>query len=359
VRILVCPADRGGCGHYRMIWPAQACAAEGLDVHVLAEDEVLTRGYYDNDDQLVGIAPVDADVVVLQRCLDRRIVEMIPHLQAQGIAVVVEIDDDFTCIDPDNVAHKAADPAEHPDRNYYHLVHASSIADLVTVSTGALARRFGGQGRVAVLPNCIPASYLNEPGRRTLAGKAWTRGHKVRVGWSGSVDTHPGDLNVTGGAVGLILHEQRGTAHFSVVGTGKGVREALFLHDEPTKTGWVTLTDYPKAVAQLDLGIVPLKASAFNRAKSWLKGLEMAACGVPFVASTTPEYERLAKHGAGRLAARPRDWGRELSRMIRDHAWRAEVAERGKDTAARWTIEEHAPAWYAAWCEAATIRRAA
>ncbi len=356
MRVLICPADRGGCGSYRMIWPAEALAGQGHDVRILPEGDTLTRGYYGADDELLDIDTPDADVIVLQRVLSEHLLALIPRLQAKGIAVVVEVDDDFTCIDPKNVAYANSQPETSPKSNYLNLLAACDLADLVTVSTPALARRFAPHGRVAVLENCVPERYLAEHGARFLSGRDWQIGQKVRVGWSGSTKTHPGDLNVTSGAVQRIL---RGTAQFSVVGTADGVQEALGLAKPPTKTGWVSLKKYPRAVAMLDVGIVPLKASAFNRAKSWLKGLEMAACGVPFVASATPEYERLANLGAGLLADRPKLWEKHLLRLTTDYGCRRDLAMRGREVAKAWTVERNAPRWLAAWHEAAAIRKAA
>lgn len=356
MKILVCPADRGGCGHYRLIWPARA-----LGVEVLAEDDKLFRGHWQNGPR-GALVKVDllhgADVIVLQRCMNRQVVEAIPLIRAQGVAVVVELDDDFSRLHPDNVAAKASDPAFSPDRNWQWLQRACREADLVTCSTSTLAQRFAPHGRVAVLPNCVPASYLQEPQKRMLRGDHWTPRTRVRVGWSGSVGTHPGDLNVTRGAVGRAV--EAAGARFHVIGTGVGVPDALDIPpDKGSASGWVELADYPRELARLDVGIVPLKASAFNRAKSWLKGLEMAAVGVPFVASPTPEYERLARLGAGRLAAKPKDWERELGRLIRDREWRVELAERGREVAKQLTIEGNAWKWLAAWSEAGAMRRAA
>ena len=44
--------------------------------------------------------------------------------------------------------------------------------------------------------------------------------------------------------------------------------------------------------------MIPLEDTPFNRSKSWVKGLEACAMGLPFVASKLPEYESL---GVGRL----------------------------------------------------------
>jgi len=272
---------------------------------------------------------------------------------------VVEVDDDFTRIDPRNVAHDACDPRTSPDRNYQHLLRACAQADLVTVSTAALAGRFASHGRVAVVPNCVPAAYLSEPNRRIFSGRDWQPGTKVRVGWAGSVETHPGDLEATGGALGTVLRELGGVASCHIVGTGRGVKDALRLTAEPSSTGWMPLEHYPKALAQLDVGIVPLRACAFNRAKSWLKGLEMAACGVPFVASPLPEYERLATLGAGVLASNSRQWAEQLRTFVTRPDVRAECAAKGRAVAKHYTIEANAHRWWEAWTSAAEMRRAA
>lgn len=358
MKILVCPADRGGCGHYRLIWPAEALAAEGHDVVVLDEKDTLARGYYGAGDELVAIDPPECDVVVLQRVLRRDIFELIPFLQAAGIAVVVEVDDDFTNIDPRNVAYNESQPS-NPEKNYEWLLRACALADLVTVSTPALAGVFAPHGRVAVLENCVPERYLQEPAHRLFKGETWKPGKKLRLGWSGATNTHPGDLDVTSGAVQRVMDRHRGYVTTYIIGAGVGVQDALGLREEPQASGWRALKDYPRTLAQLDLGIVPLRRCTFNRSKSWLKGLEMAAVGVPFVASSTPEYERLAKLGAGRLAARPHDWERELSRLIRDDGFRKDQIAQGREVAKLHTIERNAPRWLSAWTEARALRMAA
>jgi hypothetical protein len=53
---------------------------------------------------------------------------------------------------------------------------------------------------------------------------------------------------------------------------------------------------------QMDIGLVPLNDIPFNRAKSFIKGLEYTASGIPFVAQGTGEYELLATDGVGRVA---------------------------------------------------------
>lgn len=361
MKVRVYPADDGGCGNYRLRWPAQALAASGEDVQ-LAEglpgiwraDLVSTlRGMAglapgaDAVREITGIKPMDADVVVLQRPLQRDLADAVPHLQAQGIAVVVEVDDDFHSVPRANSAWEHVHPTANPARNYLHLGRACAAADLVTVSTPALAARYAKHGRVAVLPNCLPARYLDIPIVDT----------PNTVGWSGIVDTHPGDLETTRGAVGRLVRDLG--LEFRVVGNGLGVRRRLELPDSPTACGWRPIEEYPSWLAQLGVGIVPLALHQFNEAKSWLKGIEYASVGVPFVAAPTSEYRRLAKLGAGEIAARPRDWERLVRRLATNSEYRRERGDQAREVARRWTIEEHAHRWLAAWKTAADNRAVA
>lgn len=342
MRVRVFPADEGGCGHYRIIWPAQALAANGCDVEISSGIPAIWRDH-DGTSEMIGVADVDADVVVLQRPLQRHLADAVPMLQQQGVAVVVEVDDDFSCIPPGNAVHGQVHPTHNRDRNWHHLARACATADLVTVTTTALARRYGNHGRVRVLPNCVPARYLD------IEAPPFERS----VGWSGSIDTHPGDLEVTRGAVARIAADLG--LDVRVVGTGRGVPEALGVTGVQA-SGWLDIRDYPTQLAHLGIGIVPLAASAFNEAKSWLKGLEMAAVGLPFVASPTGPYRELHAHGAGDLAARPREWEAMIRRLATDDTYRREHQAAGRFVAEQWTIEGNAERWMEAWAVAAARR---
>jgi glycosyltransferase involved in cell wall biosynthesis len=109
-------------------------------------------------------------------------------------------------------------------------------------------------------------------------------------------------------------------------------------------------------VADLDVGLVPLADNAFNRAKSWLKGLEMAAVGVPFVATPTEQYRALHAEGMGLLAESPRQWEGLVKRLVRDEGYRAEQAWQGRERAERWTVEANAERWVDAWSAALSTR---
>ena len=345
---MVVPADGGGCGSYRMRWPAEALIAQGADVRLVLPDapveEQIQAMWIDDVDgtpHIIDVIAPDADVVVLQRPLQRRLAEMIPRLQAKGVRVVVEIDDDFEAVSPRNVSWPAVQPHLSPGRNREHLRRACEVADWVVVSTPALRDRYGRHGRCTVVPNFVPERYLSIEREARDDGSLY-------VGWTGSVATHPDDLQVTGGGVARAVRKVPG-AQVAVVGTGKDVRRNLGLNEDPVACGWREIEDYPQAVAQFDVGIVPLELTRFNEAKSALKMMEMAALGVPCIGSPTPENRRMNAEGIGVLAVKPRDWERHVLALLSYSTTRDGMAEAGRETMRRFTIEANADRFWNAW----------
>ena len=405
MRVVVHPADQGGCGHYRLIFPAEALAAEGHDVRVdhdrtypvarfptIAGHEVLgVVGDQKHANRIIGdlqadlgrarrqgLDPrgqerlaaehvarlrehcetrgrdtVDADVVVMQRILSEERYDTLCALQRSGVAVVVEIDDDFHAIHKRNPAWHGTNGLGTEGIHRDWLMRACARADLVTVSTPALAKRYGAHGRVQVIDNYVPARYLDitKPTDQ-LPGTA--------VGWSGSTVTHPDDLEATCGRIGQLVSDTG--CRFEVVGTGYRVQEALCLPRAPEATGWLPLDDYPAALARLDVGIVPLARHPFNEAKSHLKGLEMAAVGVPFIATPTGPYEQLYRAGIGLLADNPNDWYEHGRRLVLHADARQALGDRFREKVAEaWTVERNAWRWWDAWRSALdhSVRREA
>ena len=88
--------------------------------------------------------------------------------------------------------------------------------------------------------------------------------------------------------------------------------------------------EYPFGFA-FDIGIVPLNDVVFNIAKSWIKGIEYAAAGVPFIASEMDEYKRLHnKYGIGRLASTTEEWVSHFEELL-DPKVRATEAMRARE----------------------------
>lgn len=385
MKAYVWPADMWACGHYRLIWPSETIhgSEPDFDVEVMVprpDGDTGLRAWMDDSDGVVNAScPEDADLVIFQRPSFPQLVHSIPHFRRQGIAVVVDIDDDLSAIDPRNPAFAAlhpdpfallsnaqitkmlADLGERPPADYsredivdrilrrrYKLTsphswlavkEAAKLATVVTVSTPALAERYG-RGNAVVLPNCLPARFCDA-----------ARVDSDLVGWPGSMHSHPGDLKVLGNSIARL------GGRFMIVGQGDDAARELGVAEVP-QTGPIPFDGWMEAVGQLGVGVAPLADTSFNAAKSWLKPLEMSAAGVPWVASPRAEYQRFHRLGVGALADRPKDWLRELRRLVTDAGWRAEQSEAGRAVARGLTIEQHAWRTAEVWHRAVELERA-
>jgi Glycosyl transferases group 1 len=360
VKVYVYPADLGGCGYYRLIWPAKILQAAGHDVvlvHPKSAHRSL-RGGTNAAGQLVQLnVPADADVMVFQRVTSMKMVEAFTLMRAGGKAVVIDVDDDLDAIDQRNPGWEALHPrtgGKMAEYNWHATHDACERATLVTVSTDALLERYatprrqGEPYRGVVLRNAVPQFLLNED--------RYPRVDSAAVGWPGALATHPDDPTVTGSALGRL---QREGVEVRIVGDPGGCRRAFQLDAEPTATGPTTVQEWPTQVNRLGIGVAPLVDTAFNRAKSWLKPLECAALGVPVVMSPRDEYLRIHDLGVGLIANSPREWYRQLRRLVDDPALRAELSVSGRAVVrdAGLVIEQRAQDWWQAWTQAYQMER--
>lgn len=351
MKVVVYPADRWGCGSFRMVWPGEQCAAAGHDVRIVSQGQRSVRLVMERDtvrDVLVD----DVDVVVLQRVTHAYMAQAVGVLRRKGITVVVDVDDDLSAIHPSNPAWAMHHPGNegrrmvggHVNRHSWrNLAAACRDASLVTVSTPALLDVYARHGRGVVLPNYLPDHYYGLP-----------RQDSDVIGWPGSFHSHPNDPEAVGGAVARLVDEG---ASFVMRGDSSGAGSAFGLAQDP-QGGGVPIEQWPAAVASLGVGIAPLADTRFNAAKSWLKPLELSACGVPWVASPRAEYARLHAMGAGILADRPRVWHRELKRLRESPGLRAELSEAGRAVAEQLRLRDNAWRWAEAWTKAYELQQA-
>lgn len=351
MKVYVMPADTYGCGHYRLIWPADVLRKNGFDISIippaknsgfLAKTATLENG----QEVLTSLqVPADAEVIVIQRPAHYLQPQMVKGLRQHGIAVVVDMDDDMSTIHPDNRAYFLYRPRTGGPMSWKWAAESCREATLVTTSTRSLQATYAAPGRGVVLDNYVPAAYLNFPKVDTGT-----------FGWAGTIASHPNDPQLVGSSVQKLIDEGY---PFKVIGDGQKLRSALRLKQDPEATGTVSLMDWAKTIADtIDVGLVPLAATSFNTSKSRLKGIEMSAVGVPWVASPREEYRRLSREsGGGFLAETPKEWYAKLKQLLVDPICRKEVAEAGKAYMVEQTYEANAWRWMEAWTRALEIQR--
>lgn len=348
MNVYVYPADYYGCGHYRSVWPAMAVGDAHDDIHVTIVPPGHPDGLSAVIDRNGGVIdimyPPNADLIVLQRPTHDQLSQAVTILRSRGIAVVIDIDDDLSCVHPANPAWLIMHPRTSTAHSWNNVTRACRDATMVTVSSVALQRRYGAHGRVALLRNCVPQDYLRVP----------HDDDNVVIGWAGSTHSHPGDMKPMGLAIKRLLAEGQ---QFMVVGDGTGSAADLALREDPYHTGAIDFGKWASAVAQIGIGVAPLLDSKFNTAKSWLKPLEYAACGVPWIASPRAEYSSLHWEGCGMIADTPKSWEHNLRRLITNAPFRKDLAARGREVAARWTYQANEWRWAEVWMGAIQFER--
>lgn len=351
MKVYIFPADQTGCGYYRLIWPAEVLRSRGHDVTIIVpkQRDQLLQGRMQGDQMVDVKIPSDADVIVFQRVTHRHLVQAISLIRRRGIAVVVDMDDDLTCIHPANPAFAALHPSNgNRDHSWENTMRACDAATMVTVSTPALVNRYAKRTAGHVLYNMIPRRFLDVPHEDSNV-----------VGWGGSVHSHPTDLQVMGPVIAQ--HMQHG-GRFKIAGPITGAYEALGVSKKLLE---IECTDnvkdiyaWPLAVSSIGVGVAPLADTRFNEAKSWLKMAEYAAAGVPCVASPRAEYVRLHRKGVGLLAKNPTEWRQRINALVRNDDLRRELTEAGRTVIReQLTIEANAELWLEAWTEAFKLQR--
>lgn len=318
------PSDEFGCGHYRVLYPMRTLLAQGHDVRVIDE----TTGQLEDSDDVV---------VVFQRPMTRDVAtETIPFLRAHGVAVVVEMDDNLSRIHPHHAGWYYHQPQYDPTHNYEWLEESARQADLVTATTQSLLIHYAPHGRGVVIPNYLPDGFLTT----TLVEHE----SPYRLGWAGQTATHPGDLDVAVKAIRQVTNMPHWV--FRTIGFEQTLKD-IGVRGECVP--WLSMDEYPVGLREFSLGVVPLRQHIFNEGKSYLKGLEYAAAGVPFVASNTEPYRRLAKMGAGVTANARNDWAVKLKMFASSASYRADMRWQGLAAVQDQTYELNAWRFAEAW----------
>jgi glycosyltransferase involved in cell wall biosynthesis len=284
-------ADSGGCQAYRIRFPFYA-------LRELRPD--LTLGY---GTIIKPEARELADVVIGQRVCNPRPSSLWQRWAREGQKkLVYELDDDLWNVDPAN------------EKAYYffgdrtireNLTKNIQVSHVVTVSTPELAQMVHyqtGHGNIHVVPNAVPSWLLDHEAERNH-----------HVGWGGS-PTHHGDF-------GLLRHGLRKflqcnpSKTFHTIGMDYGSwmrlpeKQCHFTKWVPTPEDFFRTIDY-------SVGVAPLADNIFNHSKSDIKFLELAALGIPTIASDVAPYRSIKDGDTGFLVENGHQWSRLLKASV-------------------------------------------
>lgn len=304
------PVYPNGCAWYRCYIPSQKLIQNGWKSGMgvplfdekygfcqILDDQRAVRGF---------------DIVVLKLVMLERLVNFIPEAQALGQKIVIDVDDFFEGLDESNFAHKMSSSETNPRNNRDHLEKSIYMADAVIASTPFLANFYKQKrNNVFMVRNSLEMSFWKKKQKDTA--KIWPT-----IGWVGATPWRSKDLETLNPYIGEFIKKYNIRFHHSgnIMGAPKasdqlGIDSNLSSYESMQK-----IFNLPKLFQKIDVGIVPLNDIPFNHAKSFIKGLEYAAMGVPFVAQDLPEYVELYNTGIGRIASTWDDWEKELKLLL-------------------------------------------
>lgn len=261
MRLMFCPCNGSGVGYYRLLQYFQLMQLKrGGDVPMFVGCNSL---YYANQ-----------DVTVVQRiCTEKSFEGLADFKSRYKSRLVIDYDDLLWAkegsLQKYNLFLDKTDLAE----NYKCMKkYLSDVADVVTVSTAALAdslSEFVGRDRIRVLPN-----YLSI--RDWSFDPAVSRPTEPVLFYAGSASHYSNDKKMYGDFTPALANWIR--KHKSVF---MGDTPPWFM--EGAREPWVGLDIYPKVLYRNTrcalFTLAPLSDNVFNRCKSDLKYLESCAVG--------------------------------------------------------------------------------
>lgn len=288
--MLIHPADEGGCGCYRLIWPTTALLAK-KKVRALVSNKLLPEENLKN---------FRAEICILQRQYYGFQIESMRMYRKHIPYMIYELDDIL-----DRVPGWSIHAHQMPTNVSAMMKQAFGIVDRVTTTTPVLAEQFHRISKsvdVHVVPNYLPQMWKNL--------QPYQPKGKIRIGWAGAL-AHKQDL-----ALLYPIME-----HF-----GDRV-EWMFMGLNPEKIPpnvkvmfhpGVVLKDYPDAVnsLNLDIGVIPLEHNILNRCKSGIRVMELGINGCAIVATDLEPYQGFKN--IIRVKNDPAKWIEALESYVQD-----------------------------------------
>jgi glycosyltransferase involved in cell wall biosynthesis len=312
----------------------------GIEVehHALLDDEYVkslatgqaypkarvAAAYFDRLRQLIGSR--DSDIIWIY-------VELLPYLPAfiekmaiSGKAVIYDMDDAFF--------HRYDDSPNSLVRGLFGGKHGDLLSHAAACTCGNdylrdYAARFCPNS--IVVPTVVDTDIY-----RPVDSKP---ARQVVIGWIGSPTTWPNVRPLL-----PLLKEicARGEACVRAVGAGAAANADGFPGLELLE--WSEATEVAE-VQRMDIGIMPLIDTPFERGKSGYKLIQYMACGLPAVASPVGVNRTIVSDGInGFLATAEDQWRQALRKLIADPDLRRRMGERGRELVkTAYSLDSQAP----------------
>lgn len=331
------PLQPNGCAWYRSVLPSHELNKLGWKTTVGFPGFSNKNGFgllIDDNRAVHGF-----DIIVFKLMMQQEILDAIPKAKKLGQKIVVDVDDWFDGLSKSNKAYDATDPKLNTTSNREIYKQIILSADAVITSTPFLFDYYSKlRDNVFMVRNGIDLP-------RWKANKI-DKNRKTMIGWVGATHWRSNDLEQLSSFFGPFIQFRNLNFHHS--GHNNSAPSANSLLGVPDiysrKSLMVPILAYPNLFKPIHIGIIPLNNIEFNHAKSFIKGLEYAAAGIPFVASYSPEYKYLADRGIGNIATTDSEWIAALDKLI-DYSTRQHEIEKNLSALQNFSMSARATDW--------------
>ena len=350
IKLLVCPANDGGCAYYRA-WDPYKKLVE------LYPDEIEIR--FDKNPLGLDLSSMQwdtsfefenmkwADIVMTQNISNyggEYTARIVGKAQEFGKLTIYDTDDLLTNLYD---GHRLVDVYKERGLSditkfiYHH-------SDLVTVTQTKFAERIAQYctGALAIVKNAIDYNLpcWNHPKVPP------PRKNITRIGWAGGIH-HEEDVKEFAGVPGMV-NQRAGRENINwgffgkpPVDPEKGPDWQHDVWDNYQRTllkgfsgarNWdihpaLPAADYGVIFAHIDLAIAPLQMNEFNDSKSDIKVAECGRYKIPLIASDVGCYADTIKNGVTGYLISPSapksEWVRILTKVVKDRKHRIEMGE--------------------------------
>lgn len=367
-RILFCPSDIAGVGHFRSIWPAQQIQKDFSDEF---EVEINNNPNINNKEYFKSF-----DIIHFHRHLGpfETMPSFFKELRDSGVKLIMDVDDYWS------------PPKTHPlygaavkEKIAEKITKTFKHVDFVTTTTEIFAKHIKKYNpNVYIMVNSI------DPNHR-MWKKEKIESDKCRIAWIGG-SSHLNDLELLETSLSKFHNDNSLKDKFQIVMCGYDTRghitemtpdgkvhrtrkiephetvwnkfEEIFTnkyscineeykkwlkkhkkgkflegneYDQPYVRRWtLPLTQYGKHYNYCDVCLAPLAENVFNEVKSELKIIEAGMMGKVLIAQDFGIYKELIDHGkTGLLVPKKRnhkDWYENMKLVINDKSLRETLA---------------------------------
>lgn len=330
MKVFFWQGGQDGTAYYRTVLPSHALRWHG---HETSASMQMSPEAYEQTEVFVG-----------QRVAAEGATQTWQRLAAEGRKLVIDFDDDFFHINPDNRAAYEFWTQPHVLERLRSNIAVSTALTVVSEGLAEVMREL--HDNVIVIPNGLPAQMLGRP-------RDYFPDRPVRIGWAGTASTMH-ELPIVSRALNRItsLRAAGGTPEVRLVGitAQDAVQRARLTARGIGACGWVAnIPQYHAQCAEFDVWVAPYRDNAFNRAKFPTKALEAGMLGIPLIASDIRPYrDWVEEHGDDCgviLVESEQDWGKHLKALVEDADYRQAMGLAASSAAATHTLQSLGGRW--------------